>query len=186
MQPCYFPTPVPPAGSLMSRQLAMNLEEINFYPKRHLIMFIFVVLTYGVVGGTCIYFSIADLLPHDPFTIVDTIILATVFSGYVLLFFVLFFYVIFSQFRFRFTETGIDLLTWRGRRFFPWSDVRTAWVSNSRGTIALELLYHGRGRVTVPIDAYRRSTSLMLEIARRLPIPITNAYAVPADEEING
>lgn len=166
-----------------SQSPSTTMEQIDFHPRRPVLMFIVTFLLYVIGTGTCLFFAVLDLATHYDTSIWDPLIIALIVIVYLSVGMVLFFYAVFSAYRFRFTDDGIDMMTWRGRQFFPWSDVEKSWVSNSRGTISLELNFGGRRNVTVPLDSYYRSMTLYHEIARRLPVATTSGYIVPADEE---
>ena len=93
------------------------------------------------------------------------------------------FYFIASHYRFQFTDEGMNVLTWRGRQFFRWKDVRRASLSIVEYGADLTLDFGGIREVNIPIFSYRKTRTLVDEIARRIPVSIALMDS-PAGAEI--
>jgi hypothetical protein len=150
----------------------MKMEDIDFQPRRNsAILLVLFGLFFGLFSFG-IYVSIRDLLEPQPVSWRRGLEAVAVLGIYLLGLFLVVFYVLFSPCRFRFTDEGMQVLTWRGRRFFPWPDVRRARFSVIRSGLFLELSLKGWSRVLVPVSWFGKAALLVREIRRRLAVPI--------------
>lgn len=81
-------------------------------------------------------------------------------------------YLIFGAYRFRFFDASFEVFTWRGRRRFPWTQVRRAELSTYKASVELALVVGPRQVVSVPLTSFRRSASLLAFVRARVSVPI--------------
>ena len=96
------------------------------------------------------------------------LVLLYLLAGYAILL-----YGVFGAHRFRFSDAGCEVFTWRGRRAFSWHDVRRAQLSSFKGSLELALVFGARRLVSVPLTSFRQGASLLDFIRSRVSVPIT-------------
>jgi hypothetical protein len=148
-----------------------RLNDIDFERRNPLVMFILFVLLYGLFFGSALYIGLQDIVNHaSEWT-------GWLEAGFILIVYLLgalllLFYAIFSPYRFAFKEEGISVMTWRGRRFYRWGDIRKASLTSHKGSVDLVLHAGSLRYITVPLFAFKKSATLFTEIRQRLPIPV--------------
>jgi hypothetical protein len=153
----------------------MKIEDINFEPHRGVAVFsIGFSLVYTLVFGTIVLVNVYRQLRAPT--------LGTDFFGWLFTFLVTFACVALllhfttAVYRIRFYEAGIVTLGLGGRRFIPWSAVRDARINRFKGNLELALRAHGRRfPVSIPLNSYRKQSTLLAELRRRLPVQINDA-----------
>lgn len=160
----------------------MRMQDIDFQRGRGqmIFMFIIVLVIFAIGPGTLFYFFISDLTDGDASTPMDstTGIFALLFV--LIAFAVLMFYAVFNPWRFSYSDEGVQVITWRGPQFFRWSDVKKAGVYATKGGYSMSLNFGGLRRVYIPLNSYRKSRSLLMEISRRLPVKVQGERAILA------
>ena len=164
----------------------MRIEEMDFKPRRLFasVLGAFVTVVFGAfltVFATNIY---RELL--DPTTTLDR--WGWIVGGLVTLSLaLLLLHIITLPFRISFAEDGVSVRSIFGRRFVPWSAVRSATVASAKGGVNF-LLRTGRVRgVLIPVGSYKRGASLVAEVAKRLPVPVnvlpSAAHMIAEDDD---
>ena len=151
---------------------SQRMEDIDFVRKNPTVWILIFVVVYGLIFGGIVYLGVRDVLWQGVTSIAVAIEAASICLMYVAGFVVCLFYAIASHYRFKFTEEGMNVLTWRGRQFFLWRDVRRASLCIVEYGADLALDFGGLREVNIPIFSFRKTRTLVNETARRIPVPI--------------
>jgi hypothetical protein len=145
---------------------------VDFGPQKPILMLSLFILFYGFGLGAAVFFIVVDMISRSPASLANLLEVAFIIGSYLLVALFLLFYVIFSPYRFVFAEDGLQVLTWRGRQFFSWEEVRKASLSSYQGNIDLVLHCGGLRYLTIPLTSFRRSASLFEAVKQKLPVRI--------------
>jgi hypothetical protein len=148
------------------------MEEIDFGRKNPMVWIVIFVVVYGLIFGGMVYLGVRDVLWRGVTSIGVAIEAVSICLMYLAGFVAFLFYALVSHYRFQFTDEGMNVLTWRGRQFFRWRDVQRVNLSIVEGGADLALDFGGLREVNIPIFNYRKTRTLVNEIARRIPVPI--------------
>jgi Bacterial PH domain len=158
----------------------MKIEDMNFEPRRGFAIFaialsVIFTLVFGTVAVVNFYRQLREPTSTlDVFGWLGTLVVALSCSALLL-------YVSTAIYRIAFHEAGVVILGLRGRRFVPWSAVRDARVNRFKGNVELALRADGRRLpVSIPLNSYKKSLTLMAELRRRLPVPVHDPAEVAA------
>lgn len=144
-----------------------SIEAIDSRPRKPVLMLSLFIIFYGLFFGTVVFFGVREKLLEG--SLAEAVVLA---SAYLLVALFLLFYVVLSPYRFKFNEVGVEVITWRGRQFFPWIQVKSASLSSYKGHIDLILHAGGLTYITIPIKSFERGASLLEGIRLRLRVKV--------------
>lgn len=151
---------------------SQRMEDIDFVRKNPTLWIVIFVVVYGLIFGGIVYLGVRDVLWQGVTSIGVAVEAVSICLMYLVGFVAGLFYFIASHYRFQFTDEGMNVLTWRGRQFFLWRDVRRARLSIVEYGADLALDFGGLREVNIPIFSYRKTRTLVDEIARRIPVSI--------------
>ncbi|HVG29676.1 MAG TPA: hypothetical protein VM864_08265 [Pyrinomonadaceae bacterium] len=157
----------------------MKIEDIDFETRKvfAVVMGVFVALVFGVFGTVFAVNIYREV--RDPTTALDLWgwIGGGVITGALAL---LLLHIITLPFRISFAEDGLRVRGLLGRRFVPWSGVRSAAISSHKGNVGLSLRTGRLRGVSIPVSSYKRQATLVAEVSKRLPVPVSVSPTVAA------
>jgi hypothetical protein len=94
---------------------------------------------------------------------------------YLIVGYLLLLYVVFGAYRFRFSDVGFRVFSWRGPQTFAWQQIRRAELSCYRYQVELVLFVGRFRRVTVPLTSFGKARSLFDAVRARISVPLVAA-----------
>lgn len=144
-----------------------KLAATEFTPRTPTLHLIFFLIFYGGLFGSVVVLGVREMIldgsPAGAMLLTIGYFAAAVF---------ILFYAILSQYRFKFTEPGVIVFTWRGRQFFAWKHIKRASLSSYKANVDLVLHAGGVSYITIPLKSFARSATLLESIRLKLPVPI--------------
>ena len=144
-----------------------SLDASDFRPRTPTLHLIFFLLFYVGLFGSVVVLGVREMISDG--SLAGAVLLAL---GYFAAALFILFYGILSQFRFRFTDAGVFVVTWRGRQFFAWNEIQRASLSSYKANIDLVLHAGGLRYITIPLKSFARGATLLKSITVRLQVQV--------------
>lgn len=150
----------------------LKLEEIDFEPRAWIRKFLTFLFCYGFGVGYLTLSIVLKIAGNGINSYENLLRIFFITIAYFLVALFILFYGVFGQNRFKFEETGIKVLTWRGWQFFKWKSVETAFLTDLRRNV--DLVLYARGRyLIIPLNSFKRSETLFREVVKRVNVFIS-------------